>query len=587
MSDSIEKSISKHVRKTLLAAATAVALSAVAMPAFAQARVNLAGLENQNAYDGFIVKFRENSMQGRSAGNVQAVLDRASGALPSVAAGRAQGLRHVRRLAVGADLVRPARKLDRVEAETLMRQLAADPNVEYVEPDYIMVPTLNPNDTHYGVQYGFGSGAGGIRADQAWDKATGSGVVVAVLDTGVAPHSDLSANLLPGYDFISDATRARDGSGRDSNPRDEGDWVTANQCGGVHVAQNSSWHGTHVAGTVAAVTNNAKGVAGTAFNAKVVPVRVLGACGGATSDIADAIIWASGGSVAGVPANANPAEVINMSLGSTVAMACSSTYQNAINSAVNRGTVVVTAAGNAGTVANHPPGNCSNVINVAATTATGSRASFSNYGSRIHVSAPGDQIASTANSGTTTPSTENYVYMSGTSMAAPHVAGVVALMQSAATTPRTPAQVLQILQSTARALPGACSGGCGAGIVNALAAVNAVSGGGGGGTPTDPNVLQNGVPVTGISGAAGSERRFTVQVPAGRTRLTIAMSGGTGDADLYVRFGSAPTTTSYNCRPYRAGNAETCTFNYPSGGTWHVMVRSYSATSGVSLVATY
>ena len=576
-------------RRALVVATVAVLASMGAGSALAQARLNLSGLEGgQAAYDGFIVKYREGSAAHASVGRMQQAMDRAvAQGLPAQA--RAVGLRHVRRLALGADVVRPNRPLDRVEAERLMRQIAADPEVEYVELDLIMQHTLTPNDTHYGLQYGFGSGAGGIRADQAWDLAHGSGVVVAVLDTGITAHSDLDANILPGYDFISDASRARDGNGRDGNPRDEGDWITANQCGGTHAAQNSSWHGTHVAGTVAAVTNNARGVAGTAFNAKVVPVRVLGACGGTTSDIADAIVWASGGGVSGVPTNANPAEVINMSLGSSVASACSSTYQNAINSAVGRGTVVVTAAGNAGTTANHTPGNCNNVINVAATDSSGARASYSNYGSRIDVSAPGDRIASTVNSGTTTPSSEGYSYMNGTSMAAPHVAGVAALIQSRAATPLTPTQLEQLLKNTARALPGACSGGCGAGIVNAKAALDAVGGGGGTPTPTptDPNALQNGVPVTGIAGATGTERRYTIQVPAGRSQLRVVTSGGTGDADLYVRFGNAPTTSTYTCRSWRTGNSETCNINAPSGGTWHVMVRAYSSMSGVSLTASY
>lgn len=583
-------------RRTLVAATVAVLASFGATSAFAQtAKLNMAGLEaGEAAYAGIIVKYREGSAARANVARMQQSLDRAAArALPMQALGRGGAepvaLKHERRMAIGADVIRPSRKLDRVQTEQLMRQIAADPDVEYVELDMIMHPTLTPNDTHYGVQYGFGSGAGGMRADQAWDIATGRNMVVAVLDTGITSHSDLNANVLPGYDFISSSSHARDGNGRDSNPADEGDWVTANQCGYSHGAQSSSWHGTHVAGTVAAVTNNGKGVAGTAYNAKIVPVRVLGACGGTTSDIADAIVWASGGSVSGVPTNQNPAHVINMSLGSSVASTCSQTYQTAINGAVSRGTVVVTAAGNSATTANHQPGNCANVINVAATTESGSRASFSNYGSRIHISAPGDRIASTVNTGSTTPSSEGYSYMSGTSMAAPHVAGVVALVQSAASSLRSPSQILQILQSTARALPGSCSGGCGAGIINAKAAVDAVRGGGGTNPPPGGggNELQNGVPVTGLSGSAGTERRYTIQVPSGRSQLRITLSGGSGDADLYVRAGSAPTTSSFSCRSWRYGNNETCTFSYPSSGTYHIMVRGYSSFSGASLTASY
>lgn len=214
--------------------------------------------------------------------------------------GRALGLQEVRKLAVGPTLVRTDRPLDQAESELLMRKLAADPNVEYVEVDQIMRATLTPNDTRFSEQWGFGTSNASINVQPAWDKATGTGVVVAVIDTGITNHPDLNANILPGYDFISDAAMARDGGGRDSNPNDEGDWYGANECGSGTPASNSSWHGTHVAGTVAAVTNNSTGVAGTAFNAKVVPVRVLGKCGGYTSDIADAIVWASGGTVSGV-----------------------------------------------------------------------------------------------------------------------------------------------------------------------------------------------------------------------------------------------------------------------------------------------
>ena len=331
------------------------------------------------------------------------------------------------------------------------------------------------------------------------------------------------------------------------------------------------------------------GVAGTAFNSKVSHVRVLGRGGGYTSDIADGIIWASGGSVPGVPANQNPAEVINLSLGGQGS--CGSTTQNAVNGAVSRGTTVVVAAGNSNmNVSGFTPANCSNVIAVAATDQNGSRASFSNYGSGIDVSAPGVGIMSTLNSGTTSPGSQSYASYNGTSMAAPHVAGVVALMQSAASSPLTPAQVESILKSTARALPGSCSGGCGAGIINAQAAVAAATGGGGGPDPDpDPGQgeLQNGTPVTGIAGGSGSTQYWTINVPAGASSLQISTAGGSGDVDLYVRRGAQPTTSTYDCRPWRNGNNESCSFATPQSGTWHVMLRGYSSFSGVTLTGSY
>src|SRR5690606_27939848 len=273
------------------------------------------------------------------------------------------------------------------------------------------------------------------------------------------------------------------------------------------------------------VTNNNKGVAGVAHGAKVVPVRVLGRGGGYLSDIADAIVWAAGGSVSGVPANGNPAEVINMSLGGSGS--CSSTYQSAINSAVNRGTTVVVAAGNDNAnVSGFNPGNCNNVVSVASTTRQGARSSFSNYGSLIDVSAPGSDIASTINTGSTTPSSEGYSLMSGTSMASPHVAGVVALMQAASGGSLSPAQVESTLKSTLRGFPVSIDRDIGDGIVNAKAAVDAVSGGGDPGDPGDPDggTLQKGVPVTGLSASSGSDVTYTFVVPAGATGLSFKMS---------------------------------------------------------------
>lgn len=570
MSDSSNRRVRLHV----LAMATAVALSSMAVSATAAERIHLDGLQSSSEHDRFIVKYRDGSEAHASRAALEARLRQAARALPAHASQRALSIEHLRRIATGAEVVRTSRKLDRVEAESLMRQLAADPSVEYVEVDQLMQAILTPNDTRYGEQWGYFEATGGIKANEAWDVSTGTGVVVAVLDTGSTSHSDLNSNTIAGYDMISDSTVAGDGNGRDSDPSDPGDY---------YQGQNSSWHGTHVAGTVAAITNNAKGVAGTAFGARVQHVRVLGRGGGYTSDIADGIAWASGGSVSGVPANANPAEVINMSLGGSGS--CSSTYQNAINGAVNRGTTVVVAAGNSNVnVSNSVPANCSNVIAVAATDRNGARASFSNYGTGIDVSAPGVGILSTLNSGTTSPGSESYASYNGTSMAAPHVAGVVALMQAHATTPKTPAEIESLLKSTARALPGSCSGGCGAGIVNAKAAVDAVNGGT---TPPPGNTLTKGVAVTGLSASTGNSLNYTMSVPSGSSNLSFSISGGTGDADLYVKFGSAPTDTSYDCRPYKNGNAETCSFATPQAGTWYVRLKAYSTFSGVSLVGDY
>ncbi|KER80439.1 S8 family peptidase [Xanthomonas arboricola] len=568
---------------TILSAAALTSLL-LATPAFA-GEVYLDGLATAQTHQKFIVTYKDGSSALASPTALSTSLRTAARAVPAKA-GKALGLNSVRRLALGPELVKADRALDRAEAETLMRQLASDPNVQSVEVDQILHATLTPNDTRLSEQWAFGTTNAGLNIRPAWDKATGANVVVAVIDTGITTHADLNANILPGYDFISDATTARDGNGRDSNPADEGDWYAANECGTGIPAANSSWHGTHVAGTVAAVTNNTTGVAGTAYNAKVVPVRVLGKCGGSLSDIADAIIWASGGSVSGIPANANPAEVINMSLGG--GGTCSTTMQNAISGAVSRGTTVVVAAGNdSANVSGSLPANCANVIAVAATTSAGAKASYSNFGTGIDVSAPGSAILSTLNSGTTTPGSASYASYNGTSMAAPHVAGVVALVQSVAPSALTPAAVETLLKNTARALPGACSGGCGAGIVNADAAVTAAisgsNGGGGGGTG---NTLTNGTPVTGLGAATGAELNYTIAVPAGSGTLTVAISGGSGDADLYVRAGSAPTDTTYTCRPYRSGNAETCSISAPSG-TYYVRVKAYSTFSGVTLRASY
>ena len=500
-------------------------------------------------------------------------------------------LSHVREMSLaGRHVVKVDRTLSKQETQQMLNVLAQNPNVASVEEDKMMHAFATPNDAQYTSQWHYYESTGGMRVPAAWDLATGTGVVVAVLDTGYRPHADLNANIVTGYDMISDSFVGNDGSGRDNDAKDPGDWVLANECGGTNPAQDSSWHGTHVAGTVAAVTNNGTGVAGVAYGAKVMPVRVLGKCGGYTSDIADGIIWASGGTVSGVPNTTTPAKVINMSLGGSGA--CDSTTQAAINSARSRGTVVVVASGNDNDNANnYNPGNCAGVVNVAATNRSGGRAYYSNYGTSIDVAAPGgaqnsandsNGVLSTHNSGSTTPGSDVYSYLQGTSMAAPHVAGVAALIVQKKPT-ATPDEVESILKTTTRTFPATCTN-CGTGIVDAGAAVAKAAGstGGGGGTTTPVTST-----VSNISVAKSAWKYYTVTVPSGKTNLTVTISGGTGDADLYVRRGANPTTTTYDCRPYKTGSAETCTFANPVAGTYNIGIRAYSAVAGLTLKTSY
>ncbi|MFF1324033.1 S8 family peptidase [Streptomyces chartreusis] len=435
-----------------------------------------------------------------------------------------------RRLGSGAALVDLGGNLSRTDVSDVVAEYRADPQVAYVVPDRLNKPLATPNDTEYSKQWDLFETTAGMNVPGAWDVATGSGVTVAVIDTGYVTHSDLGANIVAGYDFISDATVGNDGNGRDSNPADPGDWTAANECASGDPAYGSSWHGTHVAGTIAAVTNNGKGVAGIAYGAKVSPLRVLGKCGGYDSDIIDAITWASGGTVSGVPANANVAKVINMSLGG--GGACSTATQSAINAAVNRGTTVVVAAGNSNANASgYSPASCANVISVAAADRQGNRSYYSNYGTVVDIAAPGGEtnsvaangILSTLNSGAQGPSTENYDYYQGTSMAAPHVAGLAALMKSA-NPALTPAQIESAIKTNSRALPGTCSGGCGAGLADAAKTVQAVSGSGGstGGTtftstsavsiPDNGSAIESPITVSGRSGNAPSALQVGVDI---------------------------------------------------------------------------
>jgi serine protease len=415
----------------------------------------------------FIVRFDARA----PASARQAALDRAA-----QAQGRRARIDHA--TVGGYHVVVLSRALEAASARRFMARLGQEAAVASVAPDGRLQATATANDPMYSQQWFLQSPPenGGVRADQAWDRATGAGVLVAVVDTGITAHPELNARIVAGRDFITDVATAGDGDGRDADPADMGDWNTADQCDPATPARDSSWHGTHVAGIIAAATNNGQGVAGVAPDAQVLPVRALGHCGGWTSDIADAIQWAAGGPVPGVPANAHPADVINLSLGGEES--CSPPLQAAIEFARAAGVVVVAAAGNnAGDdAARYAPANCEGVIVVGASNRVADYVGYGNIGRALDLSAPGgssgNPVVSTWNLGTTTPGAPGYVGFTGTSMSTAVVSGIVALMQSAA--PRAPADVEAILAGTAKRMLLCADGDCGAGIADARAAVDAV-----------------------------------------------------------------------------------------------------------------
>ena len=551
------------LRVHVLAAATAIALTALAAPAVA-GQAHVAGLRSDGSYDRFIVKYRPGSAPTTSTASITSSLGNAAArtVLPAASRGKKLGLKHLRRMALGADVVTSDVGLNATEAAAMMRQLAADPNVEWVQPDYIMQALAVPNDTRFNEQWHYADNAVGIRAPTAWNTSTGAGVVVAVIDSGIVSHPDLNANVLPGYDFVTSTSgglcpdftsgcgASDDGNGRDNDPTDA----------------SNVYHGTHVAGTVGAVTNNASGVAGVAYGAKIVPIRVLGRKGsGTTSDIADAIVWASGGAVANVPANANPAEVINMSLGGDRPCSDTPAYQDAINTATANGTIVVAAAGNSNIdVTGSTPASCGNVISVASSDQGGKRAWYSTYGATIDITAPGGETCSPTNEFLplnrkpaagdctrshdaqgvlSTYSNNGYAYNQGTSMASPHVAGVVALIQAASATPKTFEQVRTILADTARPISAAnCPGGCGPGLIDAAAAVAAAAGGPGPG---------NNAPVANFSSSASG--------------LTVTFTDSSSDSDGSIasrswNFGDGTTSTATSpSKTYSAAGTYTVT----------------------------
>lgn len=559
-----------------LAITLAVTPAAIAYQASGAPPGDAAPADVAQQHDRFIISYRDaGSLSPAQAGEQ---LDNAAEALGI-------GIRMVRTLGTGARLIQIDRSLSPEAQTRLVEALMANPEVLAVDPDRIYRPLMVPNDPRYAEQWSFKDGAGGIDAEAAWDLSTGEGVVVAVLDSGSTPHAELIGRYVSGYDFISHLSFSVDGDGRDADPNDPGDW-SSGDCFPPTDPMDSSWHGTKVAGTIAAATNNGVGVAGVAHDAEVQPVRVIGRCQETTrSDLIDAITWASGGSVAGVPVNATPAEVINISIGSRGF--CSTAEQQAIDAAVARGSIIVTAAGNDGRhIWGTPPGNCRNVVTVASTGADGGVSAHTNWGARVEVAGPGDGILTTTNDGVQGQGNDAYGGYTGTSASTAHVSGTVALMQAAAVeatgTPKTPAEITEILVNTAYASNGFPEGcpevqQCGSGLIDARHAV-AVAAGleplPDAPPPPPPGVeLQNGISVTGIDIHPERLVRYYLQVPNGAEDLSFTMSGEQDrfvEAMMYVRHGTRATRIDHDCR--KSLDQQTCFFAAPESGTWHVMI---------------
>lgn len=479
----------------------------------------------------------------------------------------------LRPMSGGAHVVQLNQPVSLPEAKVIAAELMRDPRIELAEPDRIMHPSaFTPNDPLYSKQWNLMAASptnpGGANLPDAWSITRGApSVTIAVLDTGYRPHEDL-VQVLPGYDFISDIQTANDGNGRDADAQDPGDWTLANECSKNSPAQPSDWHGTHVTGIIAATLNNNLGVAGIAPDIRVLPVRVLGKCGGYTSDIVDGMRWAAGLAVNGVPDNPNPAKVLNLSLGASGT--CSATFQSAISEILHADRTIVVAAGNDGNAQVDEPANCNGVIAVTAHAADGDNSDYANVGPEITISAPGGGCGTTAsanntcsplqssgiysllNSGTKGPGSDSYHAYAGTSMATPHVTGVAALMLSLDPA-LTHSQIRSYLQSSARSFPQNTyctrhTGLCGTGLLDASQALGAV-------TAPPPTVTLDDIP-----GA----------VPPGEI---VALSGnavpGNGRSIVSYAWSQLTGTFPLNLSPAGSQNAS---FTAPATGTYSIML---------------
>ncbi|MEA1969283.1 MAG: S8 family serine peptidase [Thermodesulfobacteriota bacterium] len=311
----------------------------------------------------------------------------------------------------------------------LIKELTKRKDVVFAEPNFVRQLSITPSDPHYTYQWNYPL----INLPKAWDSSPGSSsVITAVLDTGVLmAHPDMENQLTNGYDFISNSDNSLDNDGIDNNPDDPGDKANGS---------TSSFHGTHVAGIIGAASNNGVGVSGIAWNSKIMPLRVLGRDGGTTYDTIQALKYAAGLANDSGTIPEQRADIINMSFGST---SYSQAEQNTINTIKDLGIIMVAAAGNESTSQRTYPAAYSGVISVSAVTMEKKAAWYTNYGSWIDISAPGgdttmdlngdgypDGILSTCGDDSTGTIQMLYTFFQGTSMAAPHVSGVFALMKS-------------------------------------------------------------------------------------------------------------------------------------------------------------
>ena len=556
-----EKLLKKNILATAIGSVLALSMAtAQATPAIGASKLKAADFSKLKAIKAtekvrYIVKFKKDSTYATFND------------IPSASNGKTLRNKNAQRIKNhGTKVITHMERSNAAAASLTAIQLASlrkDPAVEYVEvdPKRYLIDTITrtfdnlttaaitpaAESTPYGITM--------VQANQVSDAAT-SNMKVCITDTGYeGDHEDLRPYTDTG--ITGDNT---DGLGNNT-----GNWW-----------QPGHAHGTHVAGTIAGLSGNGVGVTGVnpsgLLDLHVVKVFNNAGSWGYGSDMVRAV----------EQCQAAGANIISMSLGGS---ASSTTEENAFEAAKNAGLINIAAAGNGGDTSLSYPASYDSVMSVAAIDSSKNVASFSQKNAQVEISAPGVAITSTVlNNG--------YATWDGTSMATPHVAGVAALVWSHFPS-CTGEEIRQAMNNTAEDLGSANrDNSYGYGLVQAKAMYDALSADGCNVVtpppppPPEDGVLENGVAQTGLSGAQNGQLAFTMTVPAGATNISFDMSGGTGDADMYVSFGSAATTSNYDCRPYLNGNNESCS-GTSDNGTYYVLLNGYSAFNGVSLVGSY